>query len=95
MVQAFDLSVRLGLCPDNDRQNAVAHMKNLGLPVSMSSVPALAKFTTEQIIEAMQNDKKAEAGQLAFIVCDGIGRAHVKKDVPMDIVKKVIAGTAT
>lgn len=91
MVQAFDLSVRLGLCPDEDRTMAVAHMKDLGLPVSMSEIPALSQFSPDQILEAMQNDKKAEAGHLAFIVCEGIGKSHVKKDVPLNIVKDVIS----
>ena len=67
-------------------------MIDAGLPVAMAEISALTKFTTEQIIEAMQNDKKAEAGNLAFIVCDGIGQSHVKKDVPMNIVKAVIDG---
>ena len=92
MVRALDLSVRLGLCSDVDRQMAVIHMKELGLPVSMTEIPVLKTFSTAQIIEAMQNDKKAESGNLAFIVCDGIGQAHVKKDVPMNIVKDVIDG---
>lgn len=91
MTQAFDLSVRLGLCAEEDRRIAVAHMKELGLPVSMKDTSALSPFSVDQIVNAMQNDKKAEAGKLAFIVCDGIGKSHVKKDVSMDIVRDVIA----
>lgn len=90
MVCAFDLSVRLGLCPESDREMAVAHLQGRGLPVLRSSIPALLAFTTAQILEAMQNDKKAEGGKLAFIVCDGIGKAHVCKDVPADMVKAVL-----
>jgi len=90
MVHAFDLSVRLGLCSEDDRRSAVAHMKGLGLVVAKSQVPALAAFTTDQILQAMQNDKKAEAGQVAFIVCDGIGKSHVKKGITTDVIKAVL-----
>lgn len=90
MVHAFDLSVRLGLCADDDRRAAVKHMSDLGLVVEKSSVPGLSAFSTADILAAMQNDKKAEAGQVAFIVVSGIGASLVKKDVPMDIVKDVL-----
>ena len=94
MVHAFDLSVRLGICSEADRQLACAHMKDVGLVVSKSSVPALSAFSVDQIMQAMQNDKKAEAGQLAFIVCDGIGQSHVKKGVPSDLVRAVLESVA-
>ncbi len=90
MACAFDLSVRLGLCPEADRRLAIAHMQDMGLHVSSASVPALAAFSVDQIVEAMQNDKKAAGGKLAFIVCDGIGKSHVVKDVPIQQVKRVI-----
>lgn len=90
MVQAFDLSVRLGLCPEEDCRIAASHMKDMGLTASISEVPALLEFSIGQIIEAMQNDKKAEAGQLAFIVCDGIGKSHVQKEVSMEVVRDVL-----
>lgn len=90
MVYAFDLSVRLGLCGDEDRRAAVAHMADRGLVVTKSAVPALAGFSSDDILTAMQNDKKAEAGRLAFIVADGIGASHVAKDVPADIVMDVL-----
>ena len=90
MVHAFDLSVRLGLCSDDDARDAVKHMNDMGLVVRKSDVPDLSAFSTADILAAMQNDKKAEAGQIAFIVVNGIGTSHVKKDVPMDVVKAVI-----
>lgn len=90
MVHAFDLSVRLGLCRDDDRQAAIKHMSALGLVVKKSDVPDLSAFSTADILSAMQNDKKAEAGHVAFIVADGIGSSHVKKDVPMNTVKDVL-----
>ncbi len=90
MVHAFDLSVRLRLCSDDDRQAAVKHMADMGLVVKKSDVLDLSSFSTADILAAMQNDKKAEAGNIAFIVVNGIGTSHVKKDVPMDVVKDVI-----
>lgn len=90
MVHAFALSVRLGLCSDDDAREAVKHMSDMGLVVRKSDVPDLSAFSTADILVAMQNDKKAEAGQIAFIVVNAIGTSHVKKDVPMDVVKDVI-----
>lgn len=90
MVHAFDLSVRLGLCSEQDRQSAVAHMKDLGLVTAKSSVHALAGFTNDQIMQAMQNDKKAEGGRLVFVTCEGIGHASVQRDIPAEAVKRVL-----
>lgn len=90
MVLAFDLSVRLGLCPDSDRQMAVAHLQDMGLRTAMDQVPALVSCNTDNIMNAMQNDKKVENGSLAFIVSDGIGMSHVSKGVPADMVRMVL-----
>lgn len=94
MVYAFDLSVRLGLCGDDDRRAAVRHMAEMGLIVSKSDVPDLSTFSDADILAAMQNDKKAEAGNMAFIVTDGIGTAHVKKDVPIQVLESVLAAVS-
>lgn len=90
MVHAFDLSVRLGLCNEEDRNAAIRHLNDTGLIVHKAQVPALASYSSADILEAMQNDKKAEAGKLAFVVVDGIGSAHVHKDVPHDILMDVL-----
>lgn len=90
MVHALDLSVRLGLCSDEDRKTAVQHLSDMGLIVRKDQVPALAPFTSADILAAMQNDKKAEAGKIAFVVLDGLGAAHVHKDVPQDVVLAVL-----
>lgn len=87
---AFDLSVRLGLCPEADRMLAVTHLKKMGLRTAIDQVPALVSCATDNILEAMQNDKKAENGSLAFIVSEGIGRSHVRKGVPVDVVRTVL-----
>lgn len=90
MMMAFDLSVRMGICADFDRQEACSHLQKMGLKISLSQVPGLADCRTETILQAMQNDKKAEGGELAFIVCEGIGRARVQKGIPTEMVHAAI-----
>ncbi|QQG35623.1 MAG: 3-dehydroquinate synthase [Micavibrio aeruginosavorus] len=90
MMLAFDLSVRLGLCPESDRHLALNHLRRMGLKTSIDQVPALADCVTDNILQAMLNDKKAEGGVSAFIVCCGIGQARVYKDISAEVVRTVI-----
>jgi 3-dehydroquinate synthase len=74
MLLATDLSVRLGrvepgLVPRLERLIARA-----GLP---AQAPPLARLSIERWMQLMRIDKKAEAGQIRFVVLDGIGRAAV------------------
>ena len=38
-------------------------------------------WNAAQLIEHMRGDKKAEAGQLTFVLARGIGKAFVSRDV--------------
>ena len=39
----------------------------------------------------MAHDKKAKDGRLTFVLVRGIGKAFVSNDVPLDLVRKVLA----
>ena len=41
MTMAFDLSVRLGLCPKEDANRVKSHLKKIGLPISLKSVKGI------------------------------------------------------
>src|SRR6185503_2205146 len=41
MALAFQLSVRLGLCPGQDAERFVRHLKAVGLPPAISDIPGL------------------------------------------------------
>lgn len=86
MVMAFDLSVRLGLCPAEDAERVRRHLGAVGLPVR----PA-AGHDADALVARMHKDKKARAGQVTFILARGIGRSFVAKNVDLAPVRELLA----
>ena len=84
MVMASDLSMRLGLMP----AAFVERMRRLcawvGLPVR---APDLGD---ERWIALMRGDKKAEAGELRFVVIESLGRAALRS-APIALVRETLA----
>ncbi len=74
-IMAFKMSVTLGLCPQQDYEDVLAHFKQVGLPTK----PAAKKYEN-QLIALMSTDKKAESGKITLILPHGIGHAAVHKD---------------
>ena len=83
MAMAFDLSARLGLCPASDAARVRAHLGAVGLPVRLRSIGGdnRRQWNAARLIEHMRGDKKAQAGNLTFILTHGIGKAFVTRDV--------------
>ena len=83
MAMAFDLSVRLGLCPPADAERVRRHLGAVGLPVRLRSIGGdnRRRWDAQRLIGHMRGDKKAEDGKLAFILARGIGKAFVSRDV--------------
>jgi len=72
MAMAADLSVRLGLI-------APAHAARIARVVAAAGLPLRAPtLGVARYVELMRMDKKAEAGQLRFIVLEGPGKAVVR-----------------
>jgi len=85
MVLAAELSVRLKLFSEEERERLVALIRAAGLPTNLKpDDPA-----TETLYTAMFKDKKMEAGKLRFIVANKIGKASITTDVPAELVKAV------
>jgi 3-dehydroquinate synthase len=80
MVLAFDLSVRLGLCPAADADRVRAHLAAVGLPVTLGDIKATG-FDLDILLAAMGYDKKAQAGRPRFVLTRGIGRAFAGAEV--------------
>jgi 3-dehydroquinate synthase len=80
MVMAFDLSVRMGLCPQADARRVRSHLDSVGLPTSLKGL-ATPSWTADRLIAHMGLDKKAEAGTIVFILASAIGEAFVCRDV--------------
>jgi 3-dehydroquinate synthase len=89
-VLALDLSARLGLSPAADTQRFARHLKSVGLPTAISDI-AGPRPDVETLLAAMMHDKKVQDGKLTFVLAKGIGHAFTKRDVPLDIVRDVLA----
>ena len=80
MVIAIDLSVRMGLCSESDLNKVRNHFREIGLPIGLKEIAA-GNWSAEGLIKNMLQDKKAEAGNLAFILSGGIGNSLVSREV--------------
>jgi 3-dehydroquinate synthase len=84
MVGVGSIGQHLGVLPHQDRERQDHLLRSLGLPRACPDVDA------DQLWAAMLRDKKARAGQLAWVLCQGIGRAVVRRDVPPGVVDEVL-----
>jgi 3-dehydroquinate synthase len=89
-VLALDLSARLGLSPAADTQRFARHLKAVGLPAAIADI-AGPRPDVDTLVAAMMHDKKVQDGKLTFILAKGIGHAFTARDVPLDIVRTVLA----
>lgn len=86
---AFDLSARLGLCPQEAPSRVAAHLASVGLPSRLADVPGLPDDAT--LMALMGQDKKVKDGKLRFILARDIGDTFVADDVPMSAVAATLA----
>ncbi|MCT4609731.1 MAG: 3-dehydroquinate synthase [Pelagimonas sp.] len=86
---AFELSSRLGLCPQEDPSRVRAHLKAMGMKVDLADIDGDLPGA-EALLELMGQDKKVVDGQLRFVLARGIGQAFVTSDVPKDQVLKLL-----
>jgi 3-dehydroquinate synthase len=89
MALAFQLSVKLGLCPGQDAERFIRHLKAVGLPAGLADI-AGARPSAGELIRHMAHDKKVSDGRLTFILLRGLGQAFVTRDVPLEAVKSVL-----
>ena len=85
---AFDLSVRLGLCPEAEAKRVRRHFDAVGLPTQL---PAASRtWSAEVLLDSMNQDKKARDGRPIFILARGIGKAFIAADVPLEPVVQLL-----
>jgi 3-dehydroquinate synthase len=84
MVMASDLSMRLGLVPRAFVDRMRRLVRRAGLPVA---APALGD---DRWFELMRVDKKAEGGEIRFVVIEALGRAGVRA-APDALVRETLA----
>jgi len=82
---AFRFSQRLGLASGQDASRIERHLEKVGLPTKIQSIPGWT-VGSEQILEAMAQDKKVKRGRLTFILARGIGDSFIAPDIdPGDV----------
>lgn len=88
MVQAADLSARLGLISPQDAGRLCQLIERAGLPVA---APA---FDPDMWLELMAIDKKADAGTIRFVLLERLGAVRVTP-APDEALRATLAATAT
>jgi 3-dehydroquinate synthase len=84
MVMASDLSARLGLMPPSFVERMRRLVQRAGLPVVGPDLGA------ERYLELMAVDKKAEGGEIRFVVIEAMGRAAMRP-APEALVRETLA----
>ncbi len=88
MVMAADLSVRLGLIDEAYARRLTRLVERAGLPIAG---PA---FGAARYLDLMRVDKKAEGGEIRFVVIEAPGRAGVRA-APDAMVEAVVEAHST
>ena len=77
---AFRFSQRLGLATGQDASRIERHLEKVGLPTKIKAIPGWTAGS-DDILEAMAQDKKVKKGRLTFILARGIGESFIAPDV--------------
>jgi 3-dehydroquinate synthase len=93
LVLAFDLSVRLGLCPAADADRVRTHLGAVGLPTTLGAIRSDG-FAFDALLGAMAHDKKARAGRPHFVLTRGIGRAFAGVEIEPAQLKSLLETAA-
>ncbi|WGW02789.1 3-dehydroquinate synthase [Tropicibacter oceani] len=80
---AFELSARLGLCPQEDPSRLREHLAKMGMKRDLRDIPGDLPGA-EALLDLMGQDKKVIDGNLRFILARGIGDSFITSDVPAD-----------
>jgi len=79
MCMAFEFSAHIKLCPAEDSARVEQHMKTVGLRTSPLDIRK--HWDVEKLMQHFLQDKKAEAGNMTFILARGIGKSYIDKKV--------------
>ena len=85
MAAAAHLCVNLGLLDEAARRRILTVIRKAGLPTGGLALAA------DAVVGAMAFDKKVAGGKLRFVLLDGIGKAVVRDDVPVELVREAVA----
>ena len=89
-VLAFELSARLGLCPQEAPSRVAAHFARMGMRRRLADVSGTLP-DADELLGLMAQDKKVRDGRIAFILARDIGAAFVARDVDLAPVRALLA----
>ncbi len=87
---AFDLSARLGLCPQEAPSRVAAHLADMGTKRRLADIAGELPGP-EALVALMGQDKKVRDGRVAFVLARDIGEAFVARDVDLAPVRALLA----
>ena len=90
MALAFRLSSRLGLCPPEETERALAHLRAVGLPLHTDDL-GLPPRNADELMDRMAQDKKVRDGRIVFVLAHAIGEAFVARNVEPQTVRAFLA----
>jgi 3-dehydroquinate synthase len=76
---AFELSARLGHCPQEAPSRVAAHLGAMGMKASLADIAGELPGA-EALLAVMAQDKKVRDGRIAFVLARDIGDAFVSRD---------------
>ncbi|HIK52678.1 MAG TPA: 3-dehydroquinate synthase [Oscillatoriales cyanobacterium M59_W2019_021] len=85
MVAASRIAVALGLWDETCDKRQFALIEKAGLPTAIPSGVA-----TDDILEALQTDKKVKAGRVRFVLPTQIGAATVTDRVTAEVIRQIL-----
>lgn len=88
-VLAFELSARLGLCPQEAPSRVAAHFADMGMRRRLADIPGDLP-DGDGLVELMAQDKKVRDGRIAFILARDIGSAFVSREVGLEPVRALL-----
>jgi 3-dehydroquinate synthase len=86
---AFETSMRLGLCSQEEPSRVRKHLKSMGMKIDLSDIAGDLP-DADGLLALMAQDKKVQSGKLAFIMARSIGDSYVDRDVDLNVVKSVL-----
>ena len=87
---AFDLSARLGLCPQEAPSRVRDHFRGMGMKATLGDIDGPLP-DADTLMALMAQDKKARGGRIAFVLADDIGRARLVRDADPAAARAVLA----
>jgi 3-dehydroquinate synthase len=86
---AFDFSKLQGLCSGQDAVRVRKHFEQVGMPTELSQIPG-GVGSSENLMQAIRQDKKVSRGALTFILVTGIGQSFIARDIVADDVQRFL-----